>query len=242
MNKHQKFIFTPITSILQEVILANSGTNFAIETYPLSEYIMQSVFLKMTGFQEQKLKCITWEMATSDFEYRRTLLGNEDNLGECSSYKSKNKVYQRLINILEKENINFQVDELLDTTFIRNSSVEQLKNIFNGSTLLIWNQKNYNYFSRNIKEIIKPNHFTNTKKNLFESSLQELYSSLYSFRNQCAHNTLSYQQNLPTLSTLSNPKFLNHNYFIWFTQLIIIDKIFIDLYKLFLKTTKDIEY
>ena len=109
MNKHQEFIFSPITSILQEVVLANSGVSFAIETYPLSEYIMQSVFLKMTGFQEQKLKCLTWEMATSDFEYRRTLLGNEDNLGECSTYNSKNKIYQRLISILEKEIQNFKV-------------------------------------------------------------------------------------------------------------------------------------
>ncbi|MEW4922531.1 hypothetical protein [Algibacter sp. 2305UL17-15] len=242
MNKHQKFIFTPIVSILKEVVLANSGTNFAIETYPLSEYIMQSVFLKMTGFQEQKLKCITWEMATYDFEYRRTLLGNEDNLGECSSYKSKNKIFQRLIAVLEKEDVNFQISEFLDKTMIRNSSVEKLKDIFNGSSLLIWNQKNYNYFSSNIKEIIKPIHFANSKRNLFESSLQDLYKTLYSFRNQCAHNTLSYQHNLPTLSTLSNPKYLNHNYFIWFTQLIIIDEIFINLYNLFLKTTKDIEY
>ncbi|ANW96089.1 hypothetical protein AXE80_07265 [Wenyingzhuangia fucanilytica] len=242
MNKHQEFIFSPITSILQEVVLANSGVSFAIETYPLSEYIMQSVFLKMTGFQEQKLKCLTWEMATSDFEYRRTLLGNEDNLGECSSYNSKNKIYQRLISILEKEIQNFKVNENIDASMILNNSVEEIKNIFKGSTLLIWDQNNYNYFSKNIKQIIKHNHFANTKRNLFESSLQELYKSLYSFRNQCAHNTLSYQENLPTLNTLSNSKYLNYNYFIWFTQLIIIDKIFISLYSHFIKQTKCIEY
>jgi hypothetical protein len=31
---------------------------------------MQSIFIKMTGFQEQKLKCIVWELATDDYEYR----------------------------------------------------------------------------------------------------------------------------------------------------------------------------
>jgi hypothetical protein len=54
MPKHTDFILSPITDILREVVSANAGIGNGIETYPLSEYILQSAFLKMTGFQEQK--------------------------------------------------------------------------------------------------------------------------------------------------------------------------------------------
>lgn len=69
MNKHKDFILSPIINILQEVASANYGIANGIETYPLSEHVMQSVFLRMTGFQEQKMKSICWELATNDYEY-----------------------------------------------------------------------------------------------------------------------------------------------------------------------------
>lgn len=244
MTKHYEFILTPIKSILEDAIIANSGVEFTIETYSLSDYILQSLLLKMTGFQEQKLKCIAWEMATYNYEYRRKLLNDDDNLGEYSSYKSKNKIYQRLISLIEKE---IEVDcldlnNILDKQLIRNKTVDLIKTIFNGTTLSIWKQKDFNYYKKNIKEIIKPNHFGNKKNNLFESSLQDLYEILYKYRNRCAHNTYSYQQNLPTLSTLSHKNYLNQNYFIWFTQLVIIDEIFISLYKYYIDEVEDIDF
>lgn len=241
MNKHHGFILSSITSILEDAVIASSGINFTLETHPLSEYIMQSVFLKMTGFQEQKLKCIAWEMASYDYEYRRTLLKDNDNLGEYSSYKSKNSIYKRLIQLLKKDDPNFELNKILDKTLIRNNTIDLIKSIFKGTTLQIWNEKNYKYFTSYIKRTIKPSHFCNSEENLFESSLQELYKILYTYRNRYAHNTLSYQQNLPTLNTLFNPKYPYHNFFIWFSQLIIIDEIFMSLYSSFLKKIEDIE-
>ena len=70
-------------------IPANAGIGNGIETYPLGDYIMQSVFLKMTGFQEQKMKCICWELASNDYEYRYYRF-TQNKLGECSNYKEKN--------------------------------------------------------------------------------------------------------------------------------------------------------
>jgi hypothetical protein len=80
------------------------------------------------------------------------------------------------------------------------------------------------------RSVIAANQF-GTEKDLLENVLQDKYSLLYSHRNRCAHNTLSYQENLPTLKTLlkSNPK--DDNYFVRFTLLILIDKIFVALYK-----------
>ncbi len=238
MSKHKEFILTPISAILKDVVLANSGIGAGIETFPLSEYIFQSIFLKMTGFQEQKMKCISWEMATNDYDYRRTLLGNDDNLGECSSYDSKNKIFKRLISLIEKNDPTFQISEALNTTEIRNYSTDKVKTLFKNTNLSIWNEKAYSFFSQKAKEMIKPNHFARPSKNLFESSLQEFYKNLYSHRNRCAHNTLSYQENLPTLKTLFDSKYPNNNYFLWFCLLILIDCIFMNLFE---KYVNDLE-
>src|SRR5688572_16987320 len=87
LNNHTEFILSPTTDILRDVVSASAGIGHGIETYPLCDYVMQSAFLKMTGFQEQKMKCICWELATNDYEYRYEFTKNP--LGECSSYKEK---------------------------------------------------------------------------------------------------------------------------------------------------------
>jgi hypothetical protein len=73
---------------------------------------MQSVFLKMTGFQEQKMKCIYWEMATNDYEYRYEFTKNP--LGECSSYTDKNIIYQQLVTQIQKYNSKFDIKKDID--------------------------------------------------------------------------------------------------------------------------------
>ena len=100
MIKHKDFISSPITDILYDAVAASAGIGSGIETYPLCDYIMQSIFLKMTGSQEQKMKCICWEMATNDYEYR--YLFTQTPLGECSSYKEKYKIYSDLIKQIVK--------------------------------------------------------------------------------------------------------------------------------------------
>lgn len=220
-NNHTDFILSPISNLLREVVTASSGIGSGIETYPLCDYIMQAVFLKMTGFQEQKMKCITWEMATNDYEYRRVLLINEDRLGECSSYDSKNKIYKRIITQLinhnskfeekEKENedkelrnkIFKEIEKEINKKQITKDTIEEIDDIFKNSNLAIWAQKSFIGF-KNIKTSINPEHFLNNRTNLFEDFLKNKYEILYKHRNRCAHNTSSYQQNLPTLKTLQN--------------------------------------
>ncbi|TNE74930.1 hypothetical protein EP331_00480, partial [bacterium] len=58
-------------------------------------------------------------------------------------------------------------------------------------------------------------------------------------RNRVAHNTHSYQQNLPTLKTLVNENYIYENYFLWFAILVLIDNIFIELYKKYLTVIED---
>ena len=58
MPKHSEFILTPIDEILSEAGTAIGNQPRGIENYPLKEYFLQSVFLRLTGAQEQKCKCI----------------------------------------------------------------------------------------------------------------------------------------------------------------------------------------
>lgn len=233
MNSHKDFILSPITNILNDVVTANAGIGNGIETYPLGDYIMQSVFLKMTGFQEQKMKCLCWEIATYDYEYRYRRYTLKP-LGECSTYEEKKIIYKDLIDQIKKHITNFDVTTFLDRDGIRTQTLSEIKNILLDTNLSTWSQKNFNEFASN-SSLIQTNHF-GTMSNLFENVLQDRYNQLYIHRNRSAHNTLSYQQNLPTLQTIVNDNYRYDNYFVRFALLTLIDKIFISLYIKYLET------
>lgn len=113
IKTQSKFILTPLVRILQDGLNASKGLGTGIETYPLSDYVMQSIFLKMTGAQEQKLKCICWDLATNDYAFRRDYLDNVKlHYGEFSEYKQKNKVYCQLIDEIQKIRPGFNIDTL----------------------------------------------------------------------------------------------------------------------------------
>ncbi|MFA7360006.1 MAG: hypothetical protein WC139_03120 [Candidatus Kapaibacterium sp.] len=233
-NIHSDFILSPITEILKNVVLASAGIGNGIETYPLCDYVMQSVFIKMTGYQEQKMKCITWELATFDYDYRRVLLSNDDRLGECSSYADKNKIFKRLVAQIQKHNKEFDIINNIDNKTILQETITCIKNIFANTNLSIWAQSSFLVFVNN-KTLIKKEHFlcidSKGKTNMFENVLQDKYEILYNHRNRIAHNTQSYQQDLPTLKTLVSENYKYENYFLHFAILVLIDKIFIELYK-----------
>ena len=70
----------------------------------------------------------------------------------------------------------------------------------------------------------------NTLSYLFDEKYEELYNN----RNKLAHNTLSYQDNLPSLKSLQNESDNSRNYFVWFFILVLIDKIFMDLFQIYM--------
>jgi hypothetical protein len=243
MGIHTDFILSPTTAVLKDVVSASSGIGSGIETYPLYDYVMQSVFLKMTGFQEQKMKCVTWELATIDFDYRRALLDNDDKLGECSRYDDKNKIYKRLVGQIQKYNPKFDIENDLGSAAILSNATTYVKDVFNKTNLSIWAQGSFTWFVKNKSTIIKREHFARKdgkgKTNLFESTLMDKYELLYKHRNKIAHNTHSYQQNLPTLKTLANENYVYENYFVYFTILVIIDEIFRALYRTYLEGVEE---
>ena len=294
--QHYKFITTPLSKILEDGVNASRGIGSGIETYPLCDYIMQSIFLKMTGAQEQKMKCICWEMATNDYEYRREYLGNaKKDYGEFSKYDQKNKVYKRLLAQIKqidrefdfdkfcwikpnKENVDILVEMKVKQTIViqqkqgkkvpsiqgrekmrdsfRSRIQKQLNNeestnkdlfaliltqllinTLRNTSLSIWQ---YNGFSTFIKNAFFTEKNFATQSSILKNELKKIYiEDVITHRHRCAHNLTSYQQDLPTLSTLANPDYIYRNYFFRFAILILIDEIFICLYKKYVEALEN---
>lgn len=271
MSKHTDFILTPITTILEEAVAATSSIGDGIETYPLCDYILQATFLKMTGFQEQKMKCIAWELGTNDFEFRYWWL-EKANLGTYSAYDHKNNIYKEFYQVLKRINIDFSITDINKKSLLDNTT-HKINEIFKDSNLISWVRADFSYFVSDdwtdIDQFLKdgnnmfvsiPNENNRPKKperkekdsdQAYEDKLREYnskytiyiknkehnlrckYEIMFNQRNRLAHNTLSYQQNLPTLNKLVNETQESRNYFIWFGLLTLIDNIFIELYRLY---------
>ena len=96
---------------------------------------------------------------------------------------------------------------------------------------MVWNQNSYSQFLKS--KIIEEDQYLKDGKNLMGEKIKNEYEELYNQRNRIAYNTLSYKQNLPDFNILKNEKEYSRNYFLWFAILLLIDNIFIEMYKLY---------
>lgn len=243
-NIHTKFILTPIVEILKETVTACRCVGLGIETQPLCDYIMQTTFLKMTGASEQKLKCVCWEMATYDYEYRYQKLTKP--LGECSCYDEKKGVYNDMQHVIGNLDSNYCFNSLFSND-VKKDICETIKNsiisLISGTSIENWESRFFLLYKKEPSKFVDPALFSNkaTDKNakfpygFFEKDLKDYYENVvYRHRNRCAHNLKSYQNNLPTLNTLIKPNYEYENYFHMFSVLMLLDEIYIVLYKAYL--------
>lgn len=243
-SEHTNFISTPLISILRNGLSASKGIGFSMEGYPLADYLLESLFIRMTGALEQKLKCICWDIATIDYEYRYEYLSNK-NYGECSDYKSKNGIYNDLIDAINKYDSDFEPSSVLNKSFL-DVVVQEINDLFGTSVMHVWKNKEYVFYKKNHNSIIKDSQIGQGKQSgaksyvLLQSSFKERYESIvYKHRNRCAHNTLSYQANKPDLNVLADSDFDYHNYFFRYAMIVVVDNIFISLYKRFIEVFPD---
>ena len=82
--KHKDFILTPLSSLIEQTLRPLDLYKGQICNYIMKEYVLQTLFMKLTGCMEQKAKCILWDIATHDFEYRRDFLRDNSKQGEYS--------------------------------------------------------------------------------------------------------------------------------------------------------------
>ena len=133
---------------------------------------------------------------------------------------------------IKKHDHSFDITTI-DKAEIRTTTTDFIKTVFSTSNLSSWDQRNFLQFTKD-NNILKHNQFLESTA-LLQTDLQKKYDQLYAHRNRCAHNTQSYQENLPTLKTLFDINYKYDNYFVRFALLILIDKIFIRLYDEYLK-------
>lgn len=243
-SEHSQFIQSPLAEILREGNSACKGIGDEMASFALSEYVMQTVFIKMTGALEQKMKCICWDMATKDYDYRYDYL-NKKNYGECSDWKSKNGIYNDLIENIRKEENGFNPKSLINGDFL-NDTMNKVKEIYYNSDMIEWQNRQYVYFRDKYDETFKENQIGIDKTSgaktykLFESDLQQLFEKgVYRHRNRCAHNTLSYQNNKPELNSLAEENGKNNNYFFLYALLILMDEIFIKLFRKYIELLQE---
>lgn len=233
---HEKFILTPIVSIIHGILNASESIAFGMESYPLATSIIQSTTLRLTGALEQKLKCICWEIGSFDYEFRYKHILREP-LGECSSYEDKKKVFKNIC----KRFLDLGIDCRFDPN-IKQSIISRVETDY---ASIIQDSAFHKWFESEVTEYLdahvslKIGDFVNSSKKgtpefLAEKLRDEYENVVYRQRNRYAHNLMSYQQNVPTLSELSSNEFKRPNHFRIFAILILIDEIFMELFSRFL--------
>lgn len=249
MGSHSSFILSPIESILDDVASVTRAIGGGIAAFPIWEYVLQSVFLKMTGAQEQKMKCICWEIASVDFDIRRDIYLKWD-LGECSTLKHKRVVFKYLCDAMTKIKKDFDIASEIDlpqifddtqniiTRFYEESGIKGFMGRAFAEYKIVYGSIGYHCLSSKLifNNCDNCSHRTDSGKPFtcsVRKGLTYMYNSLYNHRNRCAHNVLSFQQNRPSLDTLYDDDSIYENYFIRFSLLIMIDKILISLFKSF---------
>lgn len=125
------FILTPLTNVLSEAIDALSVVRDGMFGYQLADWVMPTVFLRMTGAQEQKLKCICWDLGSIDLEARNQRYGKK--IGEMSCYDEKNHLCRDLIQFLLRNKRDFDPIASFDRQGLMQVSLDDVKGLCGAS-------------------------------------------------------------------------------------------------------------
>ncbi len=250
-RQHKDFISSRAVDILHEATAALRSIDDGMMMSKACDYILQTAFIKMTGFLEQKMKCICWELASQSYEYRHgTFVGNR--ICGFSSYREKKDVLNDLFREIYKYDDAFEIgknerqgmiscvaDDI--TSFYQSSSLSKVYlRQFGVVTYFMCRIKpndilaGANKGDITARELFNGNDRGNnlsivTKQN--NINLRYAYEeTVYKHRNRCAHNTICYQRNNPLIDVVSSADFPFHNYLVRFAILDLIDVIFIAVY------------
>lgn len=264
-NSSEKFILTSVSEILVDAMAAMNALPEGIERYPLQEYILQAVFIRMTGFIEQKMKCICWELASDSFTYRyERFLHGGWNLGECSSYRDKTEVYKDLwkvtigqLNDQEKKQwISANAADIIQST---NTVIENVLGDPGFGSGIWYERSNFLYVIGGIEgkcilaekepffSCANCNKNTNCHARCFmlsdcsgdeKSALLKIFQKSFETRNRVAHNLTSYQTNFPKMSLMANEDNAYDSYHFRFYINLLLDNIFRALFSCYLESRR----
>ena len=239
-DEHLTFIRTSLVKIMKDVVSSIAVLGDGMEFFAVHGNILQSLFLQMTGAQEQKMKCICWEMATNDLKYRYERYYKGWSLSECSSLQSKNTIFKDLIkSIMKSDPLYSFYPDAASKEALRDNVLQQIKSIFQGTNIEKLHKKEFDAFCISLGSLsasnIYPDKWQLIKNGDKEAPLRvnsdtELYAVyhlLYTHRNSYAHNTPSYQFNIPAFKDLNNDIYQKYNnIFLFYATLLLIDEMF----------------
>lgn len=252
-DEHITYIRSSLLNLMREVICTTNHLGNGMEANMVNGYLLQSLFLQMTGAQEQKMKCICWELATNDLTYRYKRYYDGWSLSQCSTLNDKSHVYEDILTAILKIEPTYKLfaNDADKGAFI-NNVFNSVKSIFDATNLACFHKKKYDQFKTFFPSLRVAN-ITPTNKHIFKNGEKDfpvskavadtemfaVYSLLYKHRNRCAHNTPSYQLNLPHLQELRDEKHQKYdNIFIFYTTLIMIDELFRRLFEKYMSLVK----
>lgn len=251
---HSQFILKPQLAEIELKVASFAALGDSIVVYSIQNDFLNSLFMQLTGAQEQKSKCICWMLAQYDLEYRRRRFFDGWNLSECSRLSDKNNVYGDLLNQTRKVLPDYHIfADIPDKQVFVQSLHSKLYNIFENTNLVAQRKHEYETF----KEIAQNLNLSNIdgENKLFKDGetdidkmkdnspvlLSAIYKLLYVHRNRNAHNTISYQENLPDIKNLLNTNVQRYsNIFLYIAELVIIDELYMRVYRAYLDTVNSL--
>ncbi len=186
-------------------------------------------------------------MACRDYDYRYERF-ERSRYSECSDYKDKCMVYNDLLNEIKKYDEAFVIDDALKNQIL-NDWRNTTQQLFDNSLLVNNFRKSYDEYLAmvtgiNDKWIMSDTQLLTKQTNLAlvetrptcGMALNEIFVKyVYRERNRCAHNTRSYQHNLPSLKTMIAEDFKLQNYFLYMSVLLLLDTIYVKLFETYLE-------
>ncbi len=228
MNNY-KFINLPVKSILNEAKIATIGLYNQFAAYPVVEYIFNSLFLKISGLLEQKLKTIIFELGKNDIDIRYEILGGTYK-GDAINIENNN-ILKKIIEQVMLQNPKYQIPYV----YLWTESIKDVKSIFEHSIFTACNPSLYVEFKNILTDICieKHNEKNSQKKNTLElpQTIKNIYRYAHNTRNRLAHNLLSPYENYPTLNDFGTAEFKHTNFFLFYCVYNMFDKILIELFQ-----------
>lgn len=241
---HSEFIETPLIEVLREGIQACRPFEVGIHTEPLKEYFLSSLFLRMTGAQEQKLKCICWELGTHDYDFRYETILGRSSFGKMSHIKDKTKLYTVLRKLIESTTGTNEPHPFLGKDKIE-AIRDDIVNLISGSPILeAWLKPELDFVQDTasfLPQSSLPNGNNYNDNSVLLGGLLgiDYEAVVYKHRNRCAHNLKSYQRGCDSLDKLNAKDYPRHNYVYRFIILVFIDRIFMELYRKYKKLVEE---
>ena len=151
LDEYDKIISKDASCYIQEMCNAYGNSGNSITNYPLIEYLMSSVLLRLTGFMEQKLDTLQLILCDQDEDFRYQLLRKSNKLS--SSYEVIASIYSSFQNIISSQEKNLKIlmpakfsPSLFENTTCIYQAYDKIYNIFKDSSIVNPLKRSFNDF------------------------------------------------------------------------------------------------